>query len=125
MRQGAPRAPRIGKSLFLLRNPGTRSAPPAPRPVLAITGDIVMTDQLPYRQDLWCFVRGLAYDFQTRTGKLVMGDQSCTDMSACMALFKAIDPNVQCIGTFAGDKPDTLYRLRNDEWEAGHIQVQP
>jgi hypothetical protein len=39
-------------------------------------------------------------------------------MSACVALFEAIDPAVSHIEMFAGDECDTVYRKRWNEWAA-------
>lgn len=72
-----------------------------------------------YRADTQCFVESLSYDFSKRRGVLQMREGSCTDMMGCILLFKAIDPNVRDILTFAGDELDTSYR--NDgsgEWRA-------
>lgn len=84
-----------------------------------------MPQKLPFRDDLGCFVKTVEYDFATRRGRLVMGDRSCTDMSACIALFKAIDPKVEIICTFAGERADTIYALRNREWEAFMVVADP
>ena len=75
--------------------------------------------ELPFHNDLYCFVRRVEYDFELRTGTLYMGDNSCTDMAGCIKLFKAIDPSVQLILTFAGMKPDTAYhRIGKGDWDA-------
>lgn len=47
-----------------------------------------------------------------------MGENHCCDMSACIALFTSIDPNVSKIETFAGKIPDTIYLLTPDGWYA-------
>src|ERR1700730_3867382 len=39
-------------------------------------------------------------------------------MTACVATFEALDPEVQHILTYAGDVSDTQYRREGDRWEA-------
>lgn len=68
---------------------------------------------------LMCDVASLTYEFNTRTGTLVMGDGDCCDMRGCIAVFQAIDPDVRQINTFSGRKRDTEYSLlRSGEWKA-------
>lgn len=71
------------------------------------------------RDDVMCEVSSIAYDFDKRSGKLVMAEDQCADMAGCIRLFKAIDPDVQLIKTLAGTKPDTIYKLLSTgEWAA-------
>ena len=71
------------------------------------------------RQDLMCQVVSLSYDFDKRAGSLNMAERQSTDMTACVRLFTAVDPEVRRIDTFAGTKPDTIYKRTDDEeWEA-------
>lgn len=65
-----------------------------------------------------CDVRGVAYDFETRAGRLRMAPEDCCDMSACVALFTTIDPTVRAIETFAGEVPDTIYKRLGNRWHA-------
>jgi len=71
-----------------------------------------------FRDDVQCFVQKLTYDFKTRIGVLVLEDNSCTDMSGCIQLFKKIDPSVEAIQTIAGNRKDTTYRLVDEKWQA-------
>lgn len=71
-----------------------------------------------YRSDTQCYAERLEYDFVNRAGALHMRDGSCTDMTGAIQLFQAIDANVEAIDTFAGGKPDTLYRKERHGWEA-------
>jgi hypothetical protein len=76
--------------------------------------------ELPFHEGLQCHVRHLEYDFQTRKGRLVVDHESCPDMTACIALFGAIDPHVNFIEVFAGDIPDVAY-VKSDadgKWSA-------
>ena len=76
---------------------------------------------LPFRDDVQCYVDRLEYDFQRRAGKLFMGENSCTDMSGCIGLFKKIDPGVELIETIASPshpRRDTTYRLVDGKWQA-------
>ena len=75
-------------------------------------------DDLVFRGDVQCFVQKLTYDFKEKVGQLMMEDGSCTDMSGCIKLFKAIDPGVVGILTIAGGRRDTGYVLINGEWQA-------
>lgn len=71
------------------------------------------------RQDLMCSVSALSYDFDKRSGKLVMADGHCVDMGGCIALFSAIDAGVLKIETFSGLEPDTVYeRVPAGPWDA-------
>jgi hypothetical protein len=67
---------------------------------------------------LLCDVHRVEYDFRSKVGNLFMAPAHNCDMTGCVALFKAIDPKVKMIATFSGDRPDTLYLSRGDEWEA-------
>ena len=70
------------------------------------------------RDDLETAVDGLEYNFNTRTGRLYMPRGCCTDMTGCIRLFTAIEPNVQVIRTLSGLSWDTSYHRRGDEWHA-------
>lgn len=63
-------------------------------------------------------VERLSYDYTTRTGRLHQPAGCCTDMSGVVALFRFLHPDVQKIETFAGGRPDTLYRLDGGAWTA-------
>ncbi len=64
----------------------------------------------PFDKRLMCSVESLSYDFRTREGRLEMPDGNCCDMEGAVGLFTAIDPKAETIRTFAGGKPDTVYR---------------
>jgi len=71
------------------------------------------------RMDLVCEVSSLSYDFDKKSGKLIMAESQSVDMAGCTKLFLAIDPNVQWIETFAGTKPDTIYkRMPDGSWDS-------
>lgn len=76
--------------------------------------------ELRFIEDVQCFVSELRYDYTTKTGTLVLGRNSATDMSGCIALFKRIDPEVTDILTLEGKKPDTSYHLIGGKWQARH-----
>jgi hypothetical protein len=65
-----------------------------------------------------CRVKRLEYDFVARTGILFMMALNCTDMLGCIALFKAVDPEVRRIRTVAGIDGDTEYRLVAGSWRS-------
>ena len=48
----------------------------------------------PWDERLQCGVVSLAYDFRSHTGQLYLPEGHCCDMTGCIALFEAIDPNV-------------------------------
>ncbi len=75
-------------------------------------------DASPFRPDLGTSVTRLAYDFRTRTGRLILPAWCCTDMSGCLRLFTAIDSNVLRIETVAGTVPDTCYTRGASGWSA-------
>lgn len=70
------------------------------------------------RADLQTSVLAVHYDFLTRTGTLHMAPQCTTDMTGAIALFTAIDPDVQRIETIAGDHLDTAYVYTAGGWES-------
>lgn len=80
-----------------------------------------------FHPDLQCFVLELRYDYEQRIGIATLGnDQSCTDMSGCIKTFKAIDPEVRQIQTFAarGAKADVVYTRDNEgKWNAGYAKT--
>lgn len=43
----------------------------------------------------------------------------CTDMAGCIAMAKAILPDVKIIQTRSGSSRDTTYYLQDGEWQAG------
>ncbi len=73
-----------------------------------------------YRPDLQANTEAVHYDFNSRTGVLHLDAASCTSMDGCIALFKMIDPNVECIFTTSGEFHDArYYKNSEDEWAAG------
>lgn len=72
----------------------------------------------PYRVDLSTLVHSLTFDFRTHTGRLILPDLCCADMSGCIRLFTAIDPHVIRIETLAGDVADTTYVRDGGNWAA-------
>jgi hypothetical protein len=72
-----------------------------------------------WRADLWTPVKSLSYEFDTRTGVLVMPEGCCTDMSGAIALFRGIDAEVTRIETYGGAVRDTTYaRGPRGKWDA-------
>lgn len=70
-----------------------------------------------YHPQLQCVVYEIRYFFKLKLGILIMGDNSCCDMTGCINFFKNIDSNIQQIQTFAGETRDTIYSLNIDnEW---------
>jgi len=63
-----------------------------------------------YHRGMQCYVNSVHYDFQTKTGTVYMGKNSCTDAVGCIAFFEGIDPQTVEIRTLAGDEQDTTYR---------------
>jgi len=71
--------------------------------------------------ELSCTVELLSYNFDDENGMglLFMAPLNCCDMSGCIKLFSAIDPNVRRILTYAGGVPDTEYlKDGSGEWVA-------
>lgn len=71
-----------------------------------------------WREDLQCEVTSLWVDFRAHFGRLMMGDGACCDMTGCIALFLAIDPDIELIVTRSGDEADTAYHRSGDVWRA-------
>jgi hypothetical protein len=74
----------------------------------------------PWHEGLACLVRSLSFDFANKRGELHLPPNCCCDMSGCIAVFQAIDPEVKEVQTFAGKEPDTRYWhcLDEDRWIA-------
>jgi hypothetical protein len=60
----------------------------------------------------------IEYDSASCTGKIYMQPRCCTNMAGAIALFTAIDPDVEVIETYAGDAKDTAYRRKRSGWNA-------
>jgi hypothetical protein len=60
----------------------------------------------------------IAYDLDTRTGRVDMPAGCCVDMSTTIALFEDIDSHVERIDTYAGAVADTSYVRRYGRWIA-------
>jgi hypothetical protein len=69
-----------------------------------------------YEKKLLCNVHKLLYDYRLRKGKLFMPANNSCDKTACIEMFKAIDPEVREIETFAGTEVDTLYMRDGEMW---------
>ena len=67
---------------------------------------------------LVCFPQSLKYDFDTRTGQLFLHNGGCCDMTGCIKIFKAIDPQVSAITTYSDGKEDTSYRKDGSMWKS-------
>lgn len=69
-----------------------------------------------------CELKGLAYDFEKKSGDLFMGSTSCTDMMGCIEIFQQIDPDVRFIQTWrcgsAERVKDTSYSIVGDQWRS-------
>jgi hypothetical protein len=57
-----------------------------------------------------CWVVRVAYDFRTHSGEAWFPPEHCCDGTGCVAFFEAVDAEVALIRTYAGDRPDTVYR---------------
>lgn len=78
-----------------------------------------MTEWNAVSKRLQTDVAEISYDVARRRGIVKMPDGCCTDMSGCIALFMAIDPECRSIITIAGGWPDTVYyRYGDGEWQA-------
>lgn len=72
-----------------------------------------------FHKQLQCCVRRVSYDFESKAGRVDMVDGSCTDYTGCIEFFKALDPDVTLIETFAGgQKPVTRYERVANKWIA-------
>lgn len=72
----------------------------------------------PFHDGMKCHVLRIEYDFVSQIGILYMPPVCCCDMQGCIDLFEAIDPKVDQIRTFGGDRQDTSYHLVAGIWEA-------
>jgi hypothetical protein len=66
---------------------------------------------------LMCRVQQVAYDFRTQTARLDFPELNCCDMSGAIEMVTAIAPDVRVIETYAGGKPDTVFRRNGDDWD--------
>jgi hypothetical protein len=70
-------------------------------------------------ETLQAFVIRLECDFAHHQGFVFMKDGSCTDMSGCVNLFRAIDPDVRVVFTMSGEQRSTTYeKLPDGTWRA-------
>lgn len=78
---------------------------------------------MPYNAQLQTSVERLEYDFNTKIGRVFMPCDCCTDMRGAIKLFKAIDPEVLRIETWAGTDRDAFYSRpsRESEWRAHSV----
>ena len=65
--------------------------------------------------DFGCAVTAVRYDFEKSTGHVHMPIGNCTDMNGTIKFFKAIDPNVVNIITWANGDLDTQYVHHSDD----------
>ncbi len=67
-----------------------------------------------------CAVRALTYNFADKTGHVIMDEIGCVDMSGCISVFTAIDPEVRAIQTWNevdGERfEDTAYVYHDEAW---------
>ncbi|WP_247997509.1 hypothetical protein [Brucella tritici] len=77
-----------------------------------------MADSPYYHEGMQCYVNSIHYDFHTKTGTVFMAEDSCTDMSGCIAFFERIDPQALLVRTLAGEEDDTVYRRGPRRWSA-------
>lgn len=70
-------------------------------------------------EKLVCHALRLSYDFDHRVGRLSV-ESSGPNMTPCVEMFLAIDPNVEQIVIFEKDVPDMTYKrdVRLGKWEA-------
>jgi hypothetical protein len=69
---------------------------------------------------LLTYVSALHYDWQQAQGQL--WGEGPVHMPGTIALFTGIDARVQCILTYIGSEPDTLYRKTPaGTWEGGRV----
>lgn len=72
---------------------------------------------------LQCRAKDVRYDFDRKTGMLVMAAGDCCDMSGCISLFENIDPDVERIRTVSGAEEDTSYFRSEFGWVARHPKI--
>jgi hypothetical protein len=66
-------------------------------------------------RELGCSIRSIAYDFHSRTGCVDMAIPDC-HMNGCISLFHQIDPEVQRIETYVGNRPEMFYLYDGCQW---------
>jgi len=66
--------------------------------------------------DLVTCIESLSYDFVQKVGVLCMPELCCCDMSGCIRVFQAIDPDVRRVDTISGDKADVVYMKNEGKW---------
>ena len=68
-----------------------------------------------------CRVIRITYNFEKRQGVLEVPSENCCDMDGCIQWFTRIDPFVEAICIYAGDRIDTAYLKTGKEWECRMI----
>jgi hypothetical protein len=71
-----------------------------------------------WHSECQCHLTGLSYDFAQHVGLLLMAEGECCDMTGCVRLFEAIDPNCARIETVSGKEIDTAYVRNERGWRA-------
>ena len=79
-----------------------------------------MTDvmQACWDERLVCEVLSLRHDFRRHAGQLFLPEGNGCDMTGCVRMFEAIDPQVSLIDVHVGEAPDTTYRREGAAWKA-------
>jgi len=70
------------------------------------------------------YVSKLYYHPDLSLGVAVFPAVCCCDMSGAIAVFQVIDPDVQQIQTWSGDKADVIYTRAGRSWSAGFLKSQ-
>lgn len=70
---------------------------------------------------LWCHPQSVLYDFETRTGVLVLPPDECCDMAGCIRLFESLDKKVEHISVIAGLCLDTKYDRDGKKWRTVYV----
>jgi hypothetical protein len=77
----------------------------------------------PFHKEMQTCVASVLYDWEIRSGTVVVDSDCCVDMTGTIAFFQRIDPQVRRIFTFAGAdgetrERDVAYVKVDDEWLA-------
>lgn len=68
--------------------------------------------------NVMCDVSEIRIDVKNKQGFLVLPEMNYPDMSSTVRCFTSVDPEIEVIQTYVGDKPDTVYVKVGNEWQA-------
>ena len=67
---------------------------------------------------LLCEVSSISYDVETKVGTLRAPNHNCPDMGGAIEVFTNMNPAVERIDCYEGDRLATIYKRTGDGWQS-------